>query len=186
MCGGLTIMALALFVPMVIFIIWLAVATFLFLTLEVVRLYVPSFNSWLYLNFRPLLRDEEASRLTGASYIFIAALLLFLLFEKEIALVALAFLAIGDPLATIVGNVAGKTWFMKKTIEGDLACLLACLVVGFVFYCVGLPLSIPAIIVGAIVAAAAEAVTLPLNDNITIPLFAAGSMALVEYLIVIM
>ena len=184
-CGGLSIMAISLLVPIDIFLILLATGTAIFLIFEVVRLKISAVNSWFYLNYRLIVRDKEVSRLTGASYMFIAALLLFLLFEKEIAVVAIAFLAIGDPLATVVGRFAGRIRLFGKSLEGDLACLLACMVIGLIFYYSGFSIPLLAIMIGAIIAMVAEALELPVNDNLTIPLFSAGAMTFVSYLVAI-
>jgi dolichol kinase len=67
----------------------------------------------------------------------------------------------------------GKTGKVK-TLEGSLACLIACLMVGFIFYFAGLDVGWLAVLVGALGATVAEAIPLPLplNDNLIIPLFA--------------
>jgi dolichol kinase len=182
-CGGLTIMTLSLLIPIDIFLVLAIAGTLLFFIFEVVRLKIAAVNSLFYSYCRPVLRDEEVSRLTGASYMFIAALLLFLLFEKEIAVIAMAFLAIGDPLATVVGTFAGRIRLFGKSLEGHIACLLACIVIGLICYFAGFSISLVVILVGAIVATIAEALELPINDNLTIPLFSAGAMTFAKYLI---
>jgi dolichol kinase len=184
-CGGLSIIAVSLLVPINIFLVLIITGTFLFLIFEVVRIKVSIVNSWFYSNCRLIVRDEEVSRLTGASYMFIAALLLFLLFERDIAILAIAFLAIGDPLATVVGSFAGRIRLFGKSLEGNLACLLACIVIGLICYYAGFALTLPSIIIGAVIATVAEALQLPVNDNLTIPLFSAGAMTFADYLIVV-
>jgi dolichol kinase len=182
-CGGLAIMTASLLVPIDIFIILAITGTLLFFAFEAVRLKIPAINSWFFSICRRILRDEEASRLTGASYMFIAALLLFLLFEKEIAVISMAFLAIGDPLATVVGTFAGRIRLYGKSIEGHLACLLACMAIGLICHFSGFTISLPAMLIGAVIATIAEALDLPVNDNLTIPLFAAGAIMLADHLL---
>ena len=178
-------MMLALILPVTIFLILLTAGTFIFLAFELIRLKSPAVNKCFFSYCRLIARDEEVSHLTGASYIFVAALLIFLLFRKEIALVAFGFLAIGDPLATIIGNHVGRVRLLKKTLEGDIACLFFCIVVALVFYYLGFAVLLPVVIVGALVATIAEAIRIPMNDNLTIPIFSAAAMALVEFLITV-
>ena len=65
--GGLFIPVVALFVPGMFLVISLCVVTFTFLAFELIRFKAPAINRWFCSFFKPLLREEEASRLTGAS-----------------------------------------------------------------------------------------------------------------------
>jgi len=150
----------------------LGVATFVFLLFEFLRLRYSSLNRWFFLHFAPLLRATEKSHLTGASYILIASWLVFLAFEREIAVLALSFLAVGDAIATLVGQQIGKTRFLGKTLEGNLACFFSCFITGLVYYYAGLDVSLLTILIGASGATVIEAVPLPISDNLTMPLFA--------------
>jgi len=105
--GGLFIPIVALFLPRMVLIISLCVVTFIFLAFELIRFKAPAINRWFFAFFKPLLRETEASRLTGTSYMLIASLIAFLVFQRDIAVLALSFLAVGDPLATIVGKQIG-------------------------------------------------------------------------------
>jgi dolichol kinase len=178
--GGLFIPVAALFLPKTALIILLCVMTFIFLAFELTRLRSPVINRWFFSFFKPLLRDKEASRLTGASYILIASLIAFLAFQRDIAVLALSFLAVGDPLATIVGKQIGKRKLLGKTLEGDLACFISCVAVGVVFYYLGLRVPLLSILAGAIGATIVEAIPLPINDNLTMPLFVGVVMTIMQ------
>jgi glycerol-3-phosphate acyltransferase PlsY len=171
--GVLTTVLAGLFLPRTVLLISLGVATFIFLAFELIRLKVPGINRWFLSVFKPLMREKEASRLTGVVYCLAAAFIAFLVFPRDVAVLALSFLAVGDSMATIVGKRIGKTRLLgKKTLEGDLACFVCCIAVGFIGYFAGLEVSWLAILVGSLAATIAEAIPLPLNDNLTVPLFA--------------
>lgn len=170
--GCLVFPVAALFLPRVVLLSSLGAVTFIFLSFELLRLKVLTVNRWFLFYFKPLLREEERTRLTGASYVLISSLIAFLAFPRDVAIVALSFLAVGDALGTIIGKSLGRRKLWGKTLEGDLACFIACLVTGFVFHYAGLSVSLPAILVGSVGAALMEALPLPINDNLTIPLFA--------------
>jgi glycerol-3-phosphate acyltransferase PlsY len=178
--GGLIIPIAALFLPKTVLIISLGVVTFIFLTFELVRFRAQGINRWFLSLFQPLLREEEASRLSGTSYILIASLIAFLAFPRDVAVLALSFLALGDAVATMVGKQVGKSKLLGKTLEGDLACFVSCLIIGIIFYYAGLNISLLTILVGSVSAAVAEAVPLPINDNLTIPLFAGLMMTVMQ------
>jgi dolichol kinase len=173
MSGVLLVAAAAFFLPRTVLLIPLGVVTFIVFALELVRLKLPGVNRWFLSFFKPLLRKEEASRLTGTGFSVAGALVAFLLFPRDIAILAVSFLAVGDPMATIVGKHIGRTRLLgKRTLEGDLACLVSCIIVGSIYYFAGLDISWLAVLVGALGATIAEAVPLPINDNLILPLFA--------------
>jgi dolichol kinase len=178
--GALILPIAALFLSRTTLLISLGVVTFIVVAIELIRLKVPGVNRLFLWLFKPLLRKEEASRLTGTSYTLVASLIAFLVFPRDIAVVALAFLAVGDAMATIVGKKIGKTRFLGKTLEGDLACFISCIVVGLIFYYAGLDISLLAILVGSLGATIAGAIPLPVNDNLILPLFAGLVMLVVQ------
>ena len=178
--GGLVVPIAALFLPRVVLLSSLGAVTFIFLGFELLRLKVPGINSWFMLWFKPLLREKEGSRLTGSSYMLISSLIAFLAFQRDVAVLALAFLAIGDAVGTIVGERIGKRRLLGKTLEGDLACFISCIAIGLVFHYGGLNIPLLTILIGSVSATLIEAMPLPLNDNLTMPLFAGLVMTLMQ------
>jgi glycerol-3-phosphate acyltransferase PlsY len=178
--GGLCIPIVALFLPRMVFIILLCVVTFIFLAFEIIRLRAPRINTWFLSFFKPLLRRKEASRLTGTSYMLIASLIAFLVFQRDIAVLALSFVAVGDAVATIVGKWIGKKKLFGKTLEGDLACFVSCVLIGLVLCHTGLDIPLLAVLAGSIGASIMEALPLPINDNLTMPLFAGLVMTVMQ------
>lgn len=178
--GILSVVVAALFLPRTVLLIVLGAVTLIAFALELIRLKVPAVNRWFLSFFKPLLRKEEASRLTGTGYSLAGALIAFLVFPRDIAVLAVSFLAVGDPMATIVGKHIGKTRLLgKKTLEGDLACFVSCIIAGFIGYFAGLDISWLAVLLGSLGATIAEAVPLPINDNLILPLFAGLVMVVI-------
>ncbi|MBI4285198.1 MAG: hypothetical protein HY670_04760 [Chloroflexi bacterium] len=178
---GLVILVVAILFPMTPVLVGLGAFTLAFLAVELIRLKVSWLNKlfcrWLGL----LLRDSESSRVSGASYFLVASLLALLFFRKDTALLAIAFLTIGDPLATLVRNQREKKNFSRKAVAGAVTCFAACLVAGWLFYSNGSSVSLYTILLGAAVASITEAVPIPVDDNLTVPLLAGLAMTIVPF-----
>lgn len=176
--GGLVFPVAAFLVPRPVLLALVIATTLVALGFEVIRFLRPDLNGWLCSRFRALVREEEARRLTGSSYLLIATALTLLIFPRHIAATSLLFLALGDPLAGLVGERWGRMRLWGKSLEGTLACLLCCLAIGFVLAKAAFPLSLPSVLIGGLVAALADLLPLPVNDNLAIPLSAAAAMML--------
>jgi glycerol-3-phosphate acyltransferase PlsY len=179
---GLSISISALSFHTMVLPLALGVATSVFLAVDVTRLRAPGINRWFLWLFKPVLREKEMSHLTGASYMLLASIIALLAFPRDIAVLALSFLAVGDVVATLVGQWAGRRKFLGKSLEGELACFIACVAIGFGFnfYYAGLNFTLPTIILGSVCATLAEALPLPIDDNLTMPLFAGVVMTILQ------
>ena len=111
---------------------------------------------------------------TGATYILLSVCLTVAMYDKPIAIAALAFVIIGDSLAAIIGRKFGRHKFKSKSVEGSLACLLGTVIVAL--FVPELQLQIG--LLGAIVATVVEALSFGIDDNITVPILAGLSMTL--------
>ena len=178
-CCGMVLALSGLFLPRNTVVITLGVMTLLWLAFELARFAIPTVNRWFFRAFRFYVREAEATSATGALYMIMASFLAYLAFETHIAMLAIAFLAVGDAIGAIVGNTVGRTKSLKKTLEGDMACFLSCIAMGFIFYFSGLVSDMTLIIVGSISATVIEAVPLPVNDNFMMPLFSGFVMSVV-------
>ena len=173
----LSIALAAWFLPERTMLISLGLVTFFFLGFEFTRLNVPHINRWFVSRFGPILREEEVSRVTPSSYVLISALVAYLAFGREIAMLSVCFLAVGDVAAGIVGLQLGRTKLFGKALEGDLACFVSCLAAGFVLCYAGLEVGLMAVLVGSLAATVGQAIRSPVDDNLTLPLFAGMAMA---------
>ena len=116
--------------------------------------------------FGPMLRSHEEIDLTGGSYILFASTLSIFLFAKPVALAAIGFIILGDIFSALVGRKYGKISFGDKTLEGSLGFFVACLLVT-----VTVPdLALWVGVIGGLVAALTEALDLPVDDNLAVPL----------------
>ena len=157
------------------------------IVIDIVRLKKLPLHGFLSGLLGPVLREHESSDFAGSSYILSASFFTILLFDKFVAVAAISFIILGDIAAALVGRRLGKTkirWSLVenndgnswKSLEGSLACLLVCLLVALVVSHLpsdnglGEPLPLWVGIVGALVATLVEGITLPINDNFSVPL----------------
>jgi len=175
---GATFATALLLWPRLVVLAVLAVATIGFLIFEAARLRVPSLRQWFSALFAPLLRKEEEDKLTGSSYFLIGCLLTAVTFPKDITCLAILFLSFGDPTATVVGMWKGHRKLWGRSVEGDIACLAVCILVGILVAVILKNPSLIVALVGVIFATLFQALPLRLNDNLTIPLGSAAAMML--------
>lgn len=148
------------------------------LTADGVRAFVPSVNRFIRRIFGPIMRAEELPAvgsglsINGATSVLVGAALLSVLFPMPLAAAVLAAVLVADAAAALVGRRWGRhPWpGTAHTVEGSIAFLVVgaivwALVSGSPVY-IGLP--------GLAVAAIVEALPLPINDNISVPLVACG------------
>jgi dolichol kinase len=117
---------------------------------------------------------ERAGNFTGATYILLSVCCTVALFEKPVAVAALAFIIVGDTLAALIGRKFGRHRFGRKSVEGSSACLLGTLLVAFLTP--GLPLWVACL--GAVVATVVEALSFDIDDNISVPVLSGLVMTL--------
>lgn len=113
--------------------------------------------------------------LSGSTWMLLAAAITFAIFPKEIATAAFSMLILGDTAAALIGRRYGTIRFgaKRKSLEGSLAFFTISLLV--VLLTPGLPFWVGA--AGALAATLAEALPIPLDDNLTVPLLAGLVMA---------
>ena len=154
----------------------LATASGLALLAELARLRLPVLNSVLVVWLSPLLKDTEDRRITGATYIAFSALTCFLVFDKSIAIVALFFLALGDPIAALVGSRMGGFRVFGKSPMGTLAFVAVAIGVAGILSAANVVSFHWGLVAGAAIAALIELTPSPLDDNLTIPLISGAAM----------
>lgn len=176
--AGSTIPILGIFVSSGVMVFLLATLSGLALVVELARFKLPSLNSLLVRELRPLLKQTEDRRLTGATYIAVSALVAFLIFDKPIAVTALLFLSLGDPIAAVVGNRMGGFRVFGKSPWGTVAFAAASLAMSAVLAVADVASPYWLLAAGAAVAAVVELVPFPVDDNVTIPLISGAAMTL--------
>jgi dolichol kinase len=106
------------------------------LTVETARLRVPAFNELVVRFWGPLMRSCEVNRYTGTPYYIASSLIAVGIFPKPIAALSIAFLAVGDPIASLFGILYGDRsvrFSNGKSLIGSAAGMIACSAVAFLF-----------------------------------------------------
>ena len=82
-------------------------------------------------------------------------------------------MSFGDTFAAIIGTKFPLAKLGRKTLSGSLAGFFACIAIGLV---INISIAYEIIILGAFMAMFIEILPLPLNDNVSIPVFSGLSM----------
>jgi len=183
--GSLVIPAFAVFIPKMEMVIVLVGLSAGMLVIDIIRSRNKVFRKFFLGLFGKVLRGkEQEGGMTASTVLMASAALTIFLFRTEVAVSVLAFLAVGDSFAAIIGKKYGVTPLVSgKTLEGSMASLLSCLLISLpilhVSSLMGWGLSPKSLAAGALAATAAELFEIPLDDNLRIPIFAGLVMELV-------
>jgi dolichol kinase len=149
------------------------------------RLRSPAVNHLALRIFGRVMRREELKSFSGNSFFVMGLFVITLLFPKPIVLMSALFLAIGDPIAAMVGSCFGKHKLVgKKSLEGALANWFATGLASFLLAGLYFGLTWPATlflaIIGGTVSMSVELLPVPIDDNFTIPVFSAVILSLIH------
>lgn len=151
------------------------------LTVETARLRIPAFNEVFMRLWGPLMRSCEVDRYSGTPYYIASSLIAVGIFPKPIAALAIAFLAVGDPIASLFGILYGDRslrFSNGKSLIGTLAGMIACGAIAFLFLhfmnetqFLELKVDHLAIlsVIGGIAGGGAELLPMEVDDNFAIP-----------------
>lgn len=152
--------------------------------LEALRHVNPRVNEWVCKAFRPVMREREKNKVNSAIFFMLAMIFVYLVFPRDVAVLAMLFIAVGDPVAGVIGVYFGKRKLSEhSSLEGTLACFAACAALAFVSAAflfddfrmaplTALIFAIPAGLVGAF----AEGSFKNLDDNLVMPLLSAPGL----------
>lgn len=140
--------------------------------LESWRFRNPKVNRWLFEHFKGFTKEKERAKISTTTLFLTSALITIVAFPRGIAIAALLFLTVGDPVAEIIGVNFGRVKILGgKTLEGTLAGFLACALVGWPLLLLErLDLDATSLLIGAGAAAVTELFTLRVDDNFTVPI----------------
>ena len=182
--GRKTLHLLALVIPLGMWVLGTPLALYVLaagagvaVAADVARAFLPAFNEWIRRVFGPLMRTEELPAVgdgvtfNGATSVVVGAALLLLVFPLRVAVPVLTMTMLADAAAALVGRRFGRhSWgSLSATVEGTAAFVATGLAVMAFFPVVAFG---PAA-AGVLVAAGVEALPLPGNDNVRVPLVAA-------------
>jgi dolichol kinase len=168
---------------------WWILAGFLafFLPLDWLRQHRPTLNRATIKVFSLVMREHEAKSFSGLSYLLVGAAILLAFFDRHILTLSLLFLAIGDPLASLVGIRYGRDRILgNKTLQGTFAAFAACATIAGVYYYLNGLMTERLLIVAPIsglIGAATELIPIgKLDDNLTCPVLSAIGLSVLFYL----
>lgn len=146
--------------------------------LDFLRLKNPEMNDVALRLFGKIMRREELRSVSGNSFFVIGLLVIVAVFPKPIVLLSVLYLAIGDPIAAVVGSLYGRHKLIgKKSLEGALANWLctsfASFLMGFAYFGFSVEKSFVLAVVGGSASVLAELLPAPIDDNFTIPVASA-------------
>lgn len=151
------------------------------LAVEMARLKSPSLNAMVIKLWGPLMRSCETNRFSGTPYYIASSIIAIGIFPKPIAVLAIAYLAVGDPLASLFGVMWGDKsirFSNGKSLIGTAAGVIACAAVGLVFLQImnssgWLHLTqnqiLTVAILGGFAGGGAELLPMEVDDNFAIP-----------------
>ena len=149
--------------------------TFLFILFDYLRFKSKAIKLFFSLFFDKMLKEHELNgKLTGASWVMISSSIVILLFSKEVAVISLVFLSIGDTVAGLFGRNYGKIRIGNKTLEGFIAGFFSCLIISLFYR----PLQFSITASGAFFGILFETLPLPFDDNLKIPIASAIVMSI--------
>lgn len=147
--------------------------TIISIIIEVSRKLSPELNKVINNLIGGIMRDKEEESISGATYLLIASTISVILFNKEVAILALTVLMISDSFAALIGRKYGKVSFLDKTLEGSLSFFIS----GMAVYCFlvmfgdfTLPLNVSTFAIFSTTIVELFAKKLRLDDNLAIPL----------------
>lgn len=145
------------------------------LFIEMLRLRVPAFNEKVMRSWGFLMRSSEINRVSGVPYFLGAAMLTIAIFPKTVAILAILYLAWGDPVASLMGILYGKHGPMLmpgRSLIGTASGVATCgLITVLVMTSLMLPWPTVAAltVIGALSGGLAELIPFDMDDNFVIP-----------------
>lgn len=153
----------------------------IFITIEILRILLFKFNERLFIVFGYILKEKERKGLFTTTWFLLSIFLSAILFRKDIAITAMLFLIFGDTASAFFGLRFGRTKISgNRSLEGSLAFLITCLIIGIIAGFTKLNLSWPIIIWGGLTATITELLPIPVDDNFTIAIFSGIMMTIVS------
>ncbi|MBD3258957.1 hypothetical protein GF377_11025 [candidate division GN15 bacterium] len=121
-----------------------------------------------------MVRSHESADFIGGTYILLSVCCCVALYDKWVAIAALSFIIVGDTFAAIIGRTLGRIRFGRKTVEGSIGCLIGTVAVALAVHAIPLWIGLT----GAVVATIVEAISIDIDDNLSVPIVSGLVMTL--------
>jgi len=147
----------------------LGIALAVFIILEIIRFSIPKLNKKACEKLKFIMKEKEKNKISTTTLFLISAFLTILFFQKQLAILAIFFFVFGDSLAEIIGIKYGKIKLTKdKNLEGTLACLISCLIIGIIFVYF-FKFNLIMVSAGALTTTILSIIPIKIDDNLTMP-----------------
>jgi glycerol-3-phosphate acyltransferase PlsY len=175
---------LAIFIPIIYLlttketVLWVVgIVGMFFIVIDLSRLISRGLNLFLFKNVVGLFKEKDRFRFSSMTFFMLASFLSILLFDKDVAIMALSFIIFGDLATKFFGGQYSRIIFFRdRSWEGLLTYFAFALFFG-VFFADQLGISILFPIIGAMAAATTDLFSIfGIDDNFTVALISGAVM----------
>jgi len=142
--------------------------------IEIIRYISPNIWEVMVKHSHGILREKEGY-ITGTTAFLISNAVVIAFFNKWIAIISLLYMLFGDTAASVIGSKYGQVKIGDKTLEGSLSFFITTLAIALMFYKF-VPIHLIVLVIGAVVATIVEALSIKVNDNLTVAIASAIAM----------
>ena len=151
---------------------------------EIVRRCSGRFNDWVCRLWGGMMRERERRQITAATWYMGSMMVVFFFFSREIFILTMLYVAVGDTAAGVVGSQWGRHRLLPHvSLEGSLAAFVTCFLLTLLFtpyglgefHLSGFPL-LGFSLLGGVIGAVAEGIYKKWDDNLVIPLVSAPAL----------
>lgn len=140
-----------------------------FVVFDMIRFLSPYINR-RYLRLKIFAKQKEKQKFSGATLIFLSALIVFWLFPKEIAAFSFIVFLLGDTLAPLGQKLLSIPLLREKTLGGALIIFLVSFISGlFLMSLTPLYLAFPQILLASLLTATLDQFSFLMDDNLLVP-----------------
>jgi dolichol kinase len=159
-------------------------------TLELLRRASHHVNCRVCRYFKGVMRERERQAVTSATWFLASMFVVFAFFPRDIAVLSLLFIGLGDPAAGTVGARWGRHRINTHvSVEGSLAAFAVCALGTWLLAATALNLSISGgalaifVVLAGLIGMTSEATFKQFDDNLVMPLVSAPLLLGLTYLL---
>ena len=141
--------------------------------LDLLRLNDRGFNSRFMRYFSALIRQTEADRFNGSTFLCLAFFIVILFFSRKVAVTAMLFLSLGDAAAELGGKHFGRLRIFGRSLEGTFSFFVVAFLIAF-----ALLDDWRIALLGALAGALVELFSFEIDDNLTVPIGSALALTM--------
>ncbi len=152
----------------------IGIVAMVFIITDLIRIFSTLHSDRIY-------KRGERRKFSSMTAFMVSLFAVFLIFSPPITYLSLGFLTIGDLSSKLIGIRFGKIRiFEHRTLEGTLAFLMGSLIAGYIIY-LFIPYPAAYLFVGSICATAIELFSKDIDDNLTVGIFSAVILSVMQF-----